>query len=188
MVSKSIRSAFATFTCLLSGFCKVSKWLDADLEEKAKISSFCEHEHWKNNEGYRITVCVDAEKSICPKYVCSGGLPLDEWNAYDCCISFLFRCFALGWKNTPNSRTNKPKVFRRIGIERSSKVLRQISYEAASQLTLQNSTENAMFEHRRVSRASSFRTNAKKQVHYFASSVFAFKSNEIIKLMMPDSH
>ena len=69
---------------------------------------------------------------------------------------------------------NKPKVYRRIGIEESSKALRKMSYEGVFQVTLQNSTENAMFEHRRAIRASSLRTNAKNDVHYFTSSVFAF--------------
>ena len=97
----------------------------------------------------------------------------------------VLRCFALGLKNTQNRLRNKPKVYRRIGIEESSKALRKMSYEGVFQVTLQNSTENAMFEHRRASRASSLRTNAKNDVHYFTSSVFAFKSNEIIKFAMP---
>ena len=61
------------------------------------------------------------------------------------------------------------------------------TYEAAFQITLQNSTEHAMFERHRSSRASSLRTDVKIDVHYFHYSAFAFKSNEIIKLMMPGS-
>jgi hypothetical protein len=48
----------------------VPKWLDADLEEKVNNSSFCEHEHYKKNEGSRMTICVDAQKSICPILIC----------------------------------------------------------------------------------------------------------------------
>lgn len=88
-------------------------------------------------------------------------------------------------KTTQNRRENKPNVFPRSGIETPSKALRKMSYECVFQVTLQNSTENAMLEHRSVSRASNLRTNAKNDVHYFTYSVFAFNTNEIIKIVMP---
>ena len=65
-----LQSPFVPFWFVSYGVCVVPKRLDADLEEKANNSSFCEHEHWEKNEGSQITVCVDALKSICPILIC----------------------------------------------------------------------------------------------------------------------
>ena len=81
----------------------------------------------------------------------------------------------------------RPKSFVTLALKGLPKSPLKKFHEAAFQITLQNSTEHAMFEHHRSARASSLRTNAKKDVHYFRSSAFVFKSNEIIKFMMPGS-